>query len=241
MAGKLQTSFDRLKESGATLNAILNNLGEGVLATDLSGNVMFVNLAARAMLRLGSEGPLAGPPGPWQDFDLPEAVARCAREKECLQVRVGNGEGYLQVKLEHLDKFDEHRGGVLVVIRELSEGRRLEASQQRFLANAAHELKTPITTIVGASELLLTGARSFSFGKIGNSPNDRASRVRFPHRRILSLSAQPLGRAGGSTAGRKGRSDHCCTDSVEMACRSRPGRFLSAKSSAAMELETPGR
>jgi signal transduction histidine kinase len=69
---------------------------------------------------------------------------------------VENGESFLQVKLEHLDKFDDHRGGVLVVIRDLSEGRRLETNQQRFLANAAHELKTPITTIVGASELLLT-------------------------------------------------------------------------------------
>ncbi len=156
MAGKLQVSFEKLKESGATLNAILNNLGEGVLATDLSGNVMFINLAARSMLGLGSEGPLDGPPNPWKDFDLPKAVARCAREQECPEVRVENGESFLQVKLEHLDKFDDHRGGVLVVIRDLSEGRRLEANQQRFLANAAHELKTPITTIVGASELLLT-------------------------------------------------------------------------------------
>ncbi len=156
MAEKLQVSFEKLKESGATLNAILNNLGEGVLATDLSGNVMFINLAARAMLGLGSEGPLDDPPNPWKDFDLPEAVARCAREQECPEIRVENGESFLQVKLEHLDQFDDHRGGVLVVIRDLSEGRRLEANQQRFLANAAHELKTPITTIVGASELLLT-------------------------------------------------------------------------------------
>ena len=46
-----------------------------------------------------------------------------------------------------------------MVIRDLSEGRRLEANQQRFLANAAHELKTPITTILGASELLLTESK----------------------------------------------------------------------------------
>jgi signal transduction histidine kinase len=44
-------------------------------------------------------------------------------------------------------------------LQDLSEGRRLEANQQRFLANAAHELKTPITTILGASELLLTEDR----------------------------------------------------------------------------------
>jgi signal transduction histidine kinase len=41
-------------------------------------------------------------------------------------------------------------------MQDLSEGRRLEVRQQRFLANAAHELKTPITTILGASDLLLT-------------------------------------------------------------------------------------
>ncbi len=157
MAEQLEDSFNRLKEGSATLNSILNNLGEGVLATDLSGNIMFINLAARAMLGLGSEGPLKEPPNPWKDFDLPEAVSRCAKHKDCPEVRVSSAESFFQVKLEHLDKFDEHRGGVLVVIRDLSEGRRLEANQQRFLANAAHELKTPITTIVAASELLLTG------------------------------------------------------------------------------------
>lgn len=158
MADKLQNSFLRLKEQGGTMNAVLNNLTEGVLATDLSGNVMFINLAARAMLGLGSEGPLERVPSPWEDFDLPGAVAYCVRKKECPEARVRDGEGFFRVKLERLDEFDDHRGGVLVVIQDLSEGQRLEANQQRFLANAAHELKTPITTILGASELLLTGS-----------------------------------------------------------------------------------
>lgn len=155
MAEKLQDSFDRLKEGGATLNAILNSLSEGVLATDLEGNIMFINLAAREMLGLGSED-LKGPPDPWKDFDLPEAVSRCARQEECIEARVPKAETSMQVKLEHMPKFDDHRGGVLIVIQDLSEGRRLEATQHRFLANAAHELKTPITTIAGASEFLLT-------------------------------------------------------------------------------------
>ena len=155
MAEKLENSFLQLEEKSATLDAILNNLAEGVLATDLKGNIIFINRLAHAMLGLGEEA--AGDlPSPFKDFDLPRAVARCAEEKECGEARVQEGESFLQLRLERIPAFDEHRGGVLVVIRDLSEGRRLEANQQRFLANAAHELKTPITTILGASELLLT-------------------------------------------------------------------------------------
>ena len=156
MAARLEDSFSQLEEKSSTLDAIVNNLTEGVLATDLKGNVVFANRSARAMLGTGEEA-LGKVPGPWKDFDLPEAVARCARQRECGEARVHDEETFLQVKVEHLPAFDEHRGGVLVVMQDLSEGRRLEANQQRFLANAAHELKTPITTILGASELLLTG------------------------------------------------------------------------------------
>jgi signal transduction histidine kinase len=98
-------------------------------------------------------------PDPFADLSLPEAVARCAKRRECGEARVRREEMLLRVNLEHLPAFDESRGGVLVVLQDLSEGRRLEANQQRFLANAAHELKTPITSILGASELLLTEER----------------------------------------------------------------------------------
>jgi signal transduction histidine kinase len=158
MAEKLEDSFVQLEENSATLDAILNNLVEGVLATDLSGNVTFINRSARTMLGLDGGDRLGELPSPWGDFDLPRAVARCAQERECGETRVRDEESFLQVRLEHVPAFDEHKGGVLMVIRDLSEGLRLEANQQRFLANAAHELKTPITTILGASELLLTGS-----------------------------------------------------------------------------------
>jgi PAS domain S-box-containing protein len=159
MAERLEDSFLQLEEKSATLDAILNNLVEGVVVTDLSGTVTFINRSACAMLGLGSEDSSGELPSPFEDFDLPEAVARCAQKRECGEARVRDEEGFLQVRLEHVPAFDEHKGGVLVVIRDLSEGRRLEENQQRFLANAAHELKTPITTILGASELLLTESK----------------------------------------------------------------------------------
>ena len=157
MAARLQASFLQLEENNARLDAVVNNLSEGVLAVDLEGDVMFANNPVKEMLNLKEDAAPAKVPDAFEDYDLPGAVARCASEGECGEARVRAGEDFLRVYLERMPAFDDHKGGVLVVVQDLSEGRRLEANQQRFLANAAHELKTPITTILGASELLLTG------------------------------------------------------------------------------------
>jgi PAS domain S-box-containing protein len=148
---------EALRESEATLNAILNNLAEGVLVADTQGHVVFVNSAARSMLGVPDEESLEELPDPWEGFDLPEAVAHCSRHKESIEAGVRYEETFLRIKVECLVELEQSRGEVLVVIQDLSEGRQLEANQQRFLANAAHQLRTPIMAIVGAAELLATG------------------------------------------------------------------------------------
>src|SRR5215208_456447 len=148
---------EALRESEATLNAILNNLAEGVLVADTQGHVVFVNSAARSMLGVPDEESLEELPDPWEGFDLPEAVAHCSRHKESIEAGVRYEETFLRIKVECLVELEQSRGEVLVVIQDLSEGRQLEANQQRFLANADHQLRTPIMAIVGAAELLATG------------------------------------------------------------------------------------
>ncbi len=138
------------------LNAILDNLAEGVLVANPQGHMLFANPAARAMVGTTSEGFPQELPNPWEDFHLPEAVSHCATSGESVVAQVRYGGTFLRVKLECLVGHDE-QGDVLVVIQDLSEGDRLEANQQRFLANAAHQLRTPTMAIIGAAELLATG------------------------------------------------------------------------------------
>jgi signal transduction histidine kinase len=131
-----------------------------VLVADTQGHVVFVNSAARSMLGVPDEESLEELPDPWEGFDLPEAVAHCSRHKESIEAGVRYEETFLRIKVECLVELEQSRGEVLVVIQDLSEGRQLEANQQRFLANAAHQLRTPIMAIVGAAELLATGEDS---------------------------------------------------------------------------------
>ncbi len=174
--GELANAFNsmaaKLQRTSAIRDAILANLGEGVLAADHDGRVIFINSTARRMLGADAGGTLEKLPDPWEDLSLPEAVARCAREGKCAEAQVRHDENLYRVKLGHLPLLDRYGQAVLVVIQDLSESRRLEERQQRFIANAAHELKTPIGTIIGASELLLTAEEE-------GDPEDPQTRRRF--------------------------------------------------------------
>jgi PAS domain S-box-containing protein len=154
MAANLEESFGRLAEKDATLGSILNNLSEGVVATDTRGKVVFANPAGRDMLGMGKED--TDVPNPWEDFDLREAVASSAREREGGEASVRGGKSFLRVKLEYVPNLgDSGKDGVLIVAQDLSEGRRLEEAQQKFLARAAHQLRTPLSAVTFAAELLV--------------------------------------------------------------------------------------
>ncbi len=50
------------------------------------------------------------------------------------------------------------RGELLLLLRDVTESRRAESMRRDFVANASHELRTPIAAIRGAAETLLDGA-----------------------------------------------------------------------------------
>jgi signal transduction histidine kinase len=158
LLGALERERDARAEAETTqgrLKAIRDNLTGGVLVADPRGYVVFANPAARAMLGGPNEGLFEELPDPWEDFHLPQAVAQCASNSESIEARVSYGGSHLRVKLECIG--DDDRSGVLVVMQDLSEGHHLELNQQRFLTNAAHQLRTPTMALMGAAELLATG------------------------------------------------------------------------------------
>ena len=114
----------------------------------------WVRVSNAAFDTLAANGRAAGltPLEITRSAELSEAVKR-ALEGTARRLDLVLGRQTYQVHLAPLI-----RGEVLLLMRDVTEARRAEATRRDFVANASHELRTPISAIRAAAETLLSGA-----------------------------------------------------------------------------------
>jgi two-component system phosphate regulon sensor histidine kinase PhoR len=150
-----------LSQEDAQLRAMLASMIEGVVAIDDEGRVAFINSAARELLDAGtgeSRGRSLWELAPVRDLEGLVGRARTSggHVEDELDLFRGARERILQVHVSPFRGGDA--GGFVLVLHDISELRRLERVRRDFVANVSHELKTPLTSIQGFVETLLSGA-----------------------------------------------------------------------------------
>jgi two-component system sensor histidine kinase SenX3 len=86
-------------------------------------------------------------------------------------------------------------GGVLVVVSDVTEARRIESIRRDFVVNASHELKTPAASIRAAAEMLLDALRDdpSSAGRFARTLEQEAKRLSRIVADLLDLSRLEAG------------------------------------------------
>lgn len=164
----------KLGKDAALLDAIIESLGEGVLAIGPRMNVVRINGAARTLLGIRD-----GVPFPIER--LPQVRELRAALNEALRGTVADprelqlGERSLVVTARPLAG-----DGAVLALSDLTRTRRLEAVRRDFVANVSHELRTPLTVIGGFAETL---------AEEGVSHDDRAHFAR-----LIATNAQRMQR-----------------------------------------------
>ncbi len=159
MTARLRDTVTELKRARARLEVTLANLSDGVIITDDRGHVALANDAALAMLAV--QGPIVDEPvvEVARDHELAEMVTKALATDDRVQERVvrhGRSGRVLQAAARRLDTAGERIG--VVVLRDITELRRLEGVRRDFVANVSHELRTPLTSIRVLVETLESGA-----------------------------------------------------------------------------------
>lgn len=153
MHDQLDQRFAELRRERAESAALVEAMVEGVIAADPRGDIVTANAAARRLLGYAPE-------------DTLPAVGQLFRAKAARAVveAVSEGQAVLERELELdgqsvlLSGRALPQGGVLLVLHDVTELRRLEIVRRDFVANVSHELKTPLTSISGYAETLVNDA-----------------------------------------------------------------------------------
>ena len=130
---------------------ILASMEEGVLLVDHEGERVFANEALERHLGdAPAKAELLLPTA------LRDAVRRAGYTGATVRVEVETGAPTRWLKASAQPVGPE--GSVLLVVRDVTEARRLDAIRRDFVANASHELKTPVASIRATAETLRDGA-----------------------------------------------------------------------------------
>jgi two-component system phosphate regulon sensor histidine kinase PhoR len=164
MAASLVGKIGDLEQERAKLTAILDAMVEGVVAVDGHDHIVTMNERARAMFGL----PTRGEGRPFME------VVRNADLHLMVRSSRGTGTGAvsqrevrllapvartMQVSAVPLVLSGPDPGvGVVLVLYDVTDLRRLEQVRTEFVANVSHELRTPLTAIHGYLETLRGGA-----------------------------------------------------------------------------------
>lgn len=155
LASQLKARLGELTAERDRLSAILAGMVEGVLVIDPTGEVILANPAAATILDVAP--PL---PGKRVDAICDEKTARflastlAGRETRETEVETSD-ERFVAIFVRPLE--ERAGGGVVSVLRDMTPIRRVLAMKREFMANASHELRTPVTAIQGYAETLLRG------------------------------------------------------------------------------------
>ena len=151
-----QARIDQLLDSRNDLEAVLAGLTEGVVAFDHEQCIIHVNDAALEMLRLDRGKVMGGSLDIVQTApEIKRAVATCFDEGVDAMSTASFGGRSLEYSTRLMHNSIDAGAGVLLVIEDVTERRHLEQVRTDFVANASHELKTPISAIRGLVETII--------------------------------------------------------------------------------------
>jgi two-component system phosphate regulon sensor histidine kinase PhoR len=160
MQQQLARRMSELQENSARLGTVLGSMDEGVIAVDRDERILLANEASRVLLECTRRDVVARPLlEVTRSRPIHEAVATALRTEQPLQGEFETSAATRRTLAMQVTCLPgQPCPGVVIVLHDVSELRRLENLRREFVANVSHELKTPLASIKAYAETLRLGA-----------------------------------------------------------------------------------
>ena len=151
MASVLQQTLAAVENERTKLDTLFLHMTDGVVAFDHTGRLIHRNPAAATMLgrTLGEDSRYDQLFGSLYPMEQILALHR----PDYAEAQQVVGDRMLELYLAPFSS-DQEKGGVLIVLHDVTEQHRNEERRREFVANVSHELRTPLTNVRSYAETL---------------------------------------------------------------------------------------
>jgi len=155
MTSELKENLNEVTRQKKQMETILLHMTDGIIAFNMEGKIILINPAAIRMLELLEKddtfekifGKLN------VDINLEKIVylENWTSQEQRTQIK----DKYLNMLFAPFRDENDRPAGMIVVLQDITEHVKLDNMRKEFIADVSHELKTPITSIMGYADTLL--------------------------------------------------------------------------------------
>lgn len=151
---------DKLSEVSTKKNqieTILLHMTDGIIAFNMSGEIILINPAAKKFLSISPEDNTFNDIFKKFEIDINMEKIIYLESWTSTEKRFQVDDRYVKVFFAPFKNEEDRPDGVIAVIQDITEHVKLDNMQKELVADVSHELKTPITSIMGYADTLLEG------------------------------------------------------------------------------------
>lgn len=157
MSTELKQKLSEVSTQKNQIETIMLHMTDGIIAFNRKGRIILINPAAKKFLNIGPED------NTFEDifkkFNLNINMERIIYLENwtSTEQRIQVEDTYVNVFFAPFKDESDRPDGVIAVIQDITEHVKLDNMQKELVADVSHELKTPITSIMGYADTLLEG------------------------------------------------------------------------------------
>ena len=157
MTAELKEKLSEVSTQKNQIETILLHMTDGIIAFNREGEIILLNPAAKQLLSIRPEDNTFD--DIFQKFKLNINLEKIIYLENwtSTEERIEVEDKYVTVYFAPFKDEIERPEGVIAVIQDITEHVKLDNMQKEFVADVSHELKTPITSIMGYADTLLEG------------------------------------------------------------------------------------
>lgn len=188
MASELTKNMSEISREKNRLEILLHNMSDGVISFNRDGDLMLANAAAMDML--GVEEMTMDFSQFIRAYDINSSVYLDMGNEPSKKVIFPVGKQFINANFSPYYDTAGRIEGVVVVLQDITEQKKLDDMRKEFVANVSHELRTPLTTVKSYTETLMEGAlddKEIAMDFLGIIDSE-ADRMAFLVRDLLQLT-----------------------------------------------------